>query len=154
MARTAAFRKWNGAHTSTHPSPTLRFSFVIHCIALYPASCLIRAANAFHFRRRIDRSIENLREEISREGEFERVVFDNLWVGGRGASLFLFLSLSCLPEIRISFGRKPIARNPSRPGICPKSAFAPHTHTYTHALFHTRFFQEIRSKRRVLSFFF
>ena len=64
--------------------------------------------------------------------------------------LSLSLSLSCLPEIRISFGRKPIARNPSsRPGEDLSQVGTAHIYTRTH--FHSRFFREIRSS---LSFFF
>ena len=140
MARTAAFRKWNGARMSTHPSPT---PFLLRDPLYRVVSCLSsnshgQRAKSFHFRRKcsVDRS------KISRR-EFEE-------------GFSLPLSLSCLPEIRISFGRKPIARNPSRPGICPKSAFAPHTHTHAHTRthFHARFFREIRSRRILLFFLF
>lgn len=51
-----------------------------------------------------------------------------------GLSLSLSLSLSCLPEIRISFGRKPIARNPSsRPGE-DLSQVGTHIHAHTFSL--------------------
>lgn len=81
------------------------------------------------------------REEISREESSNRVV-----------SLSLSLSLSCLPEIRISFGRKPIARNPSsRPGE-DLSQVDTHTRAYIRAHIFTR--DSFERSDRVFPFFF
>lgn len=65
-----------------------------------------------------------------------------------GLSLSLSLSLSCLPEIRISFGRKPIARNPSsRPGEDLSQVG-----THIHAHIFTR--DSFERSDRVFPFFF
>ena len=140
MARTAAFRKWNGARMSTHPSPT---PFLLRDPLYRVVSCLSsnshgQRAKSFHFRRKcsVDRS------KISRR-EFEE-----------GFSLPLSLSLfPVYPRFESLLAGNRLL------GILVDRGFVPsrplhHTHTHTHTRAHIFTRDSFERSDRGESFFF